>query len=67
MPELHYKSAILHPNLHFCSAILYIFAFKRRFAAGLKAAGQRLIVAYGYWLICFARLIAIGDCWLMHF
>ena len=40
MPELHYKSAILHPNLHFCSAILYIFAFKRRFAAGLKAAGQ---------------------------
>ena len=40
MPELHCKSAILLPNLHFRSAILCIFAFKRRFAAGLKAAGQ---------------------------
>ena len=43
MPGLHCKSAILPPNLHFRSAILCIFAFKRRFTAGLKAAGQRLI------------------------
>ena len=59
MPELHCKSAILLPNLHFRSAILRIFAFKCRFTTGLKTAGQRLIATESRVNVPLAWLIEI--------